>query len=81
MDKIQIKCTSCGQKFAVTESYIGRMVECGACDQKFKVEGAALVRQKKHYPGEKSDANAEVFAKTPKPKPENNQDVSLDLLL
>lgn len=65
MEKIQIKCTSCGQKFAVTESYIGRMVECGACDERFKVEGSALVRQKKHYPGEKSESNAALFAKSP----------------
>ncbi|MGJ8656292.1 MAG: hypothetical protein ACSHX6_07565 [Akkermansiaceae bacterium] len=78
MDKIQIKCTSCGQKFAVTESYIGRMVECGACDEKFKVEGAAIVRQKKHYPGEKSESNAATFAKSPNTTtaPQQEQDVS-----
>lgn len=64
MEKIQIKCTSCGQKFAVSESYKNRMVECGACDHRFKVEGAALIRQKKkYYPGERASVNADSFAK------------------
>ncbi len=76
MDKIQIKCTSCGQKFAVTESYIGRMVECGACDDRFKVEGSAIVRQRKHYPGEKSDANAEVYSKSPSSESAKNNEVA-----
>ncbi|MFT5904891.1 MAG: hypothetical protein ACI9E1_000479 [Cryomorphaceae bacterium] len=76
MDKIQIKCTSCGQKFPVTESYIGRMVECGACDEKFKVEGSAIVTLKKHYPGEKSESNTEVYAKSPSTEPSEAQDVT-----
>lgn len=64
MEKIQIICTSCGQKFAVSESYKGRMVECGGCDHRFKVEGAAIARQKKKfYPGERAALNSESFAK------------------
>ena len=64
MEKIQIKCSSCGQKFEVSGSYRNRTVECGACDHRFKVEGAALVRQqKKYYPGEKSQINTDSFAK------------------
>ncbi len=52
------------------------MVECGACDQKFKVEDSALVRQKKHYPGEKSESNAQIFAKSPDANPKKHQDVA-----
>ena len=52
------------------------MVECGACDEKFKVEGAALVRQKKHYPGEKSESNADAFATSPSADSIANQDVA-----
>ena len=64
MEKIQIKCTSCDQKFAVSESYKGKMVECGACDHRFKVEGSAIMRQKrKYYPGEKSALNVNEFNK------------------
>ncbi len=64
MEKIQIKCSSCGQKFAVSESYKNRVVECGACDHRFKVEGSAIVRQKKkYYPGERTKLNSDSFAK------------------
>ena len=64
MEKIQIKCSSCGQKFAVSESYKNRTVECGACDHRFKVEGAAIIKQnKKYYPGEKSQVNSDSFGK------------------
>lgn len=52
------------------------MVECGGCDEKFKVEGSAIVRQKKHYPGEKSESNAEVYAKSSSAEPSQNQDVA-----
>jgi hypothetical protein len=76
MEKIQIKCTSCGQKFAVAESYIGKMVECGSCDEKFKVEGAALIKHRKHYPGEKSESNTEMYVKSPAIEFSKNQDVA-----
>jgi hypothetical protein len=78
MDKIQIKCISCGQKFAVTESYIGKMVECGACDEKFKVEGAALIRQGRHYPGERSESNTEIYAKSLSSDSPQAQDVTFE---
>ncbi len=53
MKKIQIKCTSCSQKFSVSESFKGKMVECGGCDHRFKIEGLVIVKQKrKNYPGE-----------------------------
>lgn len=66
MEKIQIQCTSCNQKFEVTESYKGKMVECGACDHRFKVSGVAIISKKKrYYPGEKAQSNADNFAKSP----------------
>jgi len=76
MEKIPIKCTSCGQKFSVTKSYLGKMVECGACDEKFKVEGAAIIKQRKHYPGEKAESNADMFAKSPSFSSEKQKDVA-----
>lgn len=64
MEKIQIKCSSCGQKFAVSESYKDRIVECGACDHRFKVAGDAILQQKKKfYPGERTQLNSDNFAK------------------
>ena len=66
MEKIQIQCTACKQKFEVTESYKGKMVECGACDHRFKVSGVAIISKKKRfYPGEKAQKNADHFAKAP----------------
>ncbi len=64
MEKIQIKCSSCGQKFAVNESYKNRMVECGSCQHRFKVDDSVILKTKKrHFPGEKKPAIASNFAK------------------
>ncbi len=52
------------------------MVECGGCDEKFKVEGSALLRQKKHYPGDKSESNLELYAKSPSTESAQAQDVT-----
>jgi len=63
MDKIQIRCHACGQKFSVSESYMGKMVECGTCDELFEVNEDALIRKRKFYPGEKSKDASKTFAK------------------
>lgn len=52
------------------------MVECGACDERFKVEGSAIIRQKKHYPGEKSEMNTKIYAKSPNIEDAKNGDVA-----
>ncbi len=76
MDKIQIKCPACGQKFSVTESYIGRMVECGACDEKFKVEESTIVSHRKNYPGKKYESNPELYSRYKSNIPKQSPEVS-----
>jgi len=63
MEKIQIKCPVCSQKFSVEESYMGRMVECGTCDELFEINEDTLAKKRKFYPGERSGNAAQTFAK------------------
>lgn len=43
----------------------GRSVECGACDHRFRIEGEALVRGPKVYPGERGTGLVNQFQRVP----------------
>jgi len=63
MENIQIICHECGQKFSVSNSYMGRMVECGTCEEVFEVTEESLAKKRKVYPGEKSKSPNNTFTK------------------
>lgn len=60
-----IRCPKCGQKFSVGHELTGRIVECGSCEGRFRVNEDVIVRTKKHYPGERTRKDLEIFHRVP----------------
>lgn len=60
-----VRCPSCRQRFKVDQSLRGRSVECGACEHRFRIEGDAVVRGPKAYPGERSSDLLNRFQRVP----------------
>jgi len=72
MDKININCPECTQKFSVADSYIGKTVECGACEHKFVVSDSIIMKKAKHYPGD-NDNDLAVYKKAPLPSSHSSE--------
>ena len=63
--QLLIRCPSCGQRFRVGEDLRDRTVECGACEHRFRINDEVIVRSKKFYPGERTDALANRYHRVP----------------
>ncbi len=72
MEKIQIKCQFCGQKFAIPSDFMGKTVKCGGCDEMFEVSEASLSKQRKVYPGERTNEPEKTYAKAGSTTPTTN---------
>jgi predicted Zn finger-like uncharacterized protein len=73
--QLLIRCPSCGQRFRVGEDLRDRTVECGACEHRFRINDEVIMRSKKFYPGERTDALANRYHRVPitAPVPEGLQ--------
>lgn len=63
--EILIRCSSCGQRFRVSDDLVGRTVECGACENRFKITEDVIIRGRKVYPGEKNNKRLDFLQRVP----------------